>query len=589
MRPVFVLVFALLCYTQAHSQGSMLPLGNPAYHIIDRLAIKTGLPTPQHSAIKYYSRAEVVQFALRIDTLSGLVLSPRDRQDLEYIFLDNNEWVGQTQLDYLPLTQKRYDPSAPTLMEQALENEHFIRSKRPVVKKRLYQTPANLFEVNEPHFHFRLNPIIHLRYGPMQNEDQPVFFNQRGVEARAGIDDRVYLHFQLLETQARFPQYVNDWISTYKALPGNGLYKPYNSDVFNIRQGYDFLNSQGYVGFNLSAHIGLQWGYGRHFIGNGYRSLLLSDFSNNYLYLKLNWKVWRFHYQNIFAELNAISANARTGDVILPKKYYAAHHLSIDIFPNFNVGLFEAVVYNRNNQLELGYLNPFILYRAVEQGLGSPDNVLIGADGRWDLFKRVQLYGQLMLDEFVFKELVLERRGWWANKFGIQAGIKYMDALGIDHLDLQAELNLVRPYTYTHRDSSASYTHYNQPLAHPLGANFQEVMLRAQYRPLNRLSLDARLFLIAQGEEAPGLNYGANLLLPHTTRVSDYGVNLLQGVRADTWLAVCDLSYQLRHNLWLEAQILLRDKVSQDETRSQNTRVFNLGIRWNADRLRMEF
>jgi len=42
------------------------------------------------------------------------------------------------------------------------------------------------------------------------------------------------------------------------------------------------------------------------------------------------------------------------------------------------------------------------------------------------------------------------------RKVGAQAGLKYINAFGLDHLDLQAEYNSIRPYTYSFRDSSAS-------------------------------------------------------------------------------------------------------------------------------------
>ena len=77
-----------------------------------------------------------------------------------------------------------------------------------------------------------------------------------------------------------------------------------------------------------------------------------------------------------------------------------------------------------------------------------------------------------MLDEFTAKEM-FANNGYWANKYGIQLGGKYFDAFGVRNLDLQAELNMVRPYTYSHYDSTSNYTHYNQPLAHPLGADFR--------------------------------------------------------------------------------------------------------------------
>lgn len=588
MSPIrLIATLLLLCPLLVFAQGNQLPLGNPAYHTLDRLSIKSGIEAPFHPSMRYYSRADAARYAILLDT-SATNLSLLDREDLAYIFRDNNEWLGQP-VEVLPLAVRRHDKTIPTQIEAALADARYTKSQRPFLNF-FYPTPANFIEVNRPEFHLRVNPVIHLAYGQRQDAEDPYFFNQRGVQLRGGIDDRIYLHFDLLETQAALPNYVNDFVARFRAVPGNGLYKDYQSDVFNIERGVDFLNSQGYLGFNLTPHVGLQFGYGRHFIGNGYRSLILSDFANNYLYLKLNWKVWKFHYQNLFAELSPVSArDGSTAVEPLAKKYMAAHYLSINLLPNLTVGLYEAVMFTRNDQFEFQYLNPVILYRSIEQTIGSPDNVLLGANASWNIKKKVQLYGQVMLDEFVFNELFVERRGWWANKFGIQAGAKYIDALGVDHLDLQAEWNLVRPYTYTHRDSSAAYSHLNQSLAHPLGANFEEVVLRARYAPTHRWILEARAFFIRQGEDDTGVNYGANILLPHTSRVQDFGNELFQGVGAETQLIRLDASYQLRHNLFLDAYLLLREKNSDAAARNRSTTLFGLGVRWNAELVRYDF
>ena len=591
MRHLFLVGLLNLAVLSGYGQGSQLPQGNQAYHIVDRLAIK-GVPTVGlHTSIKYYDRAAVTRWALLTDSLAADQLTMLDKDDLNWLFTDNNEWLGVLQTPFPGMGLHKQPSGSASLIELSQQHAHYQRSQRPLLKGKIYATPANFYQIDEPHFHFRLNPLLQLRYGPMRHEggeNRPYFINQRGLEARAGVDDRVYLYFQLLESQAAFPDYVNQWIVKNRALPGNGLYKGYNSDVFDIQGGYDYLNSQGYVAFQLSQHLSAQWGYGRHFIGDGIRSMLLSDFTNNYLYLKLNWNVGRFHYQNLFTELNALSANSTPGDLVVPKKYMAAHYLSVDLTPRLRLGLFEAVVYQRGDGLELGYLNPVILYRTVEHALGSADNALIGLDGRWNVANKLQLYGQLMIDEFIFRELITERNGWWGNKFGIQAGIKYIDVLGIDHLDLQAEINMARPYTYTHRDSTTAYTHYNQPLAHPLGANFYETILSLRYQPKARWLLAAQWFQFAQGQDPAGRNFGSNLLLPHTSRTADYGIDMLQGLRADTWLGVVDLGYMLRHNLWVEAQYMLRRQRVEGGT-EKNMSVFNLGLRLNIDRPRLFF
>ena len=142
-------------------------------------------------------------------------------------------------------------------------------------------------------------------------------------------------------------------------MPGAGLYKIYSSSVFEVTDGFDYLNAQAYLGFNVSEHVGIQLGHGKHYIGNGYRSLLLSDFANNYYHLKFNWRVWRFQLQNIFAELSAQSGAGR--DRLLPKKYMASHYLDYKVNKNLSFGFFETVIFNRNNQFEFQYFNPVIL------------------------------------------------------------------------------------------------------------------------------------------------------------------------------------------------------------------------------------
>jgi len=589
-KQLLLFITILLCTEALHAQGSPIPRGNYAYPVLDRLEILSGIEAPYHSSLRYYQRGRAAQFAQQLDTLHSIQLSTLDRDDLEYIFLDNNEWLGQAALPNT-IGGPKYRPagdSAISLIEASLRDPRYQRSKRQLFKW-LYPTPANMLEVNTPAFHFRLNPALNMQLGRSGEAEQPFFQYSRGVELRAGIDDRVFVYMNLFENQAQYPQYVRDWYNEFYALPGANLVKNYNSKFLNINNGYDFLLSDGFVGFNLTPHIGAQFGYGRNFIGNGYRSLLLSDFSPNSIYLKLNWQIWKFHFQNIFAEMVSSSPNLNGNNIIEKKKYMATHHLSINLGPKFNVGLFETVMFSRENHFEFHYLNPVILYRAVEQGLGSPDNVILGFDGKWNLFKKVQLYGQLVIDEFLFKRLITDNQGYWANKFAIQAGIKYVNALGIDHLDLQLEYNLARPYTYAHFDTASSYTQSHQPLAHPLGANFKELILMLRYQPIKRLILDARFIRANFGEDGPGENWGANILKNNYQFQREYGNFIGQGVAAQTSLLGFDLSYRLAHNVFIDLQYFYRRKDSAEDARDQKSRFISAGVRVNMGKMRMDF
>ncbi|MEO6038811.1 MAG: hypothetical protein ABIQ93_10390, partial [Saprospiraceae bacterium] len=388
------------------AQAPGVPLNSPTYHILDRLDILTGVAGPIHPELKYFSREDVVAYALQMDTAAAL-LSSRDLEDLQYLADDSNE--------FLP------------------DSSRFLRRNKHPVFKTFYRTPANLFEVNVPDFQMRVNPLLNLHLGQEQGDPELLFQNQRGLEVRGAVDDKVFFFTNIVESQARYPNYVTSRIQEFQAIPGVATYKDYHPRFPNVRDAYDFNVASAYIGLHVTRHVSLQLGHGRHFIGNGYRSLLLSDYASNGFYLKLSTRVWRFHYQNLFMELSPVSQRQILGNEKVPKKYVALHYLNYKITPRLSLAFFEATVFNRSRQFEWQYLNPVILYRTVEGMLGSPDNVLVGFDGHWNLFRRCQLYGQVLIDEFLVSAVLKpDQKGWWGNKFGLQVGAKYMNALGID-------------------------------------------------------------------------------------------------------------------------------------------------------------
>jgi hypothetical protein len=363
-------------------------------------------------------------------------------------------------------------------------------------------------------------------------------------------------------------------------VPGQGFYKSFK------KTGYDYFDARGYITANIAKFIDVAFGYDKHFIGNGYRSLFLSDFSNSSLFFKLNTRIWKFNYQNLFMELQ--NAERFGADILIPKKYAAMHHLDIGITKWLNIGLFEGVVFGRKDHFEFGYLNPVIFYRSIEQQNGSFDNSVAGLDFKANVAHQFQFYGQLLLDEFKLSELKANK-GLWANKFGYQLGAKYIDAFRVKNLDLQVETNRVRPFTYSHRDSVANYTHYNQPLAHPLGANFQEFIGMARYQPAPKWMIQAKAIYYAQGKDTGNVSYGGNIFLPNIPpyRASEYGYHVGSGVKNKIGYASLLLSYELRPNLFLEMNAVYRKQSALGI--SENTSVIYAGIRWNMHRREFDF
>ncbi|MCP4443650.1 MAG: hypothetical protein GY810_32500 [Aureispira sp.] len=536
------------------------PLHDDNHKIIDRLQIRTGDFNGLHTFTGPLTRKDIVDYKNWAESESTfaekLKGSKRYQEDLRYITNDNND------------------------------TDTSVHSRKPFLKY-FYRTPAHLFEVRTKAFYFNINPIFHLKFGYEMRGNGGggglTFLNRRGAEIRGNIADKVYFYTSVTESQARFPTYVTNRVDRDFAIPGAGFFKQYDSRLTpQADDGFDYLVAQGYVGFNATKYIGIQLGHGTNFIGDGHRSLFLSDYAPNYFYLKLNTRVWKIQYQNIFAELTQnYTPFQRAQDDPFPKKYMAAHHLSINILKNLNIGLFESVIFSRGGSMELQYLNPIIFYRAVEQAVGSPDNVMIGLNWKYNFLKTASFYGQFVLDELSIGDISTNGFGWWGNKFGLQAGLKYIDAFGLDHLDLQVEYNMVRPYTYTFRDSTAIYNHYHQPLAHPLGANFHEVTAIVNYQPIPKLNIRAQMNYAQYGQDTLGSNWGSNLNPSYFTREQENNNKIGQGVKTNLLWFQLWVSYQIRHNLYADLQFTHRNENATLDALDNSANIISLGIRWN--------
>jgi hypothetical protein len=214
-----------------------------------------------------------------------------------------------------------------------------------------------------------------------------------------------------------------------------------------------------------------------------------------------------------------------------------------------------------------------------------------GVDFKANIRRQFQVYGQFLLDDINIAELK-NGSGYWANKFGIQAGVKYIDAFTIKNLDLQLEINRVRPFVYSHSDSTANYTHYNQPLAHPLGANFQEFIVIARYQPAPRWLIHAKIIAWKQGLDQPGDSYGANIFLPNnsTYRLREFGYDLGDGRQSKGLYASFLLSYELRENLFIDLSLVKRKlDITTAPITTTDATIISGGIRLNIQRRVFEF
>lgn len=566
----------------AVAQTTYLQLGQEDYNLLDRLETRSGRLTNEFFlTAKPVARRGAVSFLeeQRTEAL-GLGLSDIDRYNIERAISVSGEW--------------------------ATSGDGAIDSRRPLFKT-FYKKQPDFFRVNSKDFFLSVNPVLAVQgiaesTDPDRGTDNPLLANNRGIELRGMIAKRVGFYTYFSDNQEEPPAFVNDYIAygnqgrqldpgiRREAVPGADYYQTPG----NTGRKYDYLLARGYIDFAVVRdHINVTAGYDKHFIGDGIRSLFLSDFSSGAAFVRLTTKVWKLNYQNLYLELTPQYTRGR--DRVLDHKYATIHHLSVNATRWLNVGLFEGVVFNRPNAYEFSYLNPLILYRQTERSNGSPDNALLGINFKALAAKHLQIYGQLLLDEFKFSELT-GGNGWWGNKFGIQLGGKYFDAFTVKNLDLQAEVNIVRPFTYTHYDTIANYTNYNQPLAHPLGAGFGEIIGTARYQPVQNLFLTLKGMYYRQGLDSAGSNYGSNIFTNYGDRTPlnaadpEHGYKLTNGIKTSTMLLGLNASYELRENLFID--LGASHRVRKFETTmfaNQTTTYFYGGIRLNIARRDYDF
>jgi len=410
--------------------------------------------------------------------------------------------------------------------------------------------------------------------------NKSIFLNSRGISARGTIGRKVGFSTFITDNQERGPQFFQQNVGKFRAVPGVGFYKPFKTN------GYDYFDARGYITFKAAGAIDIQFGYDKNFIGNGYRSLFLSDWGNSNLFLKINTRIWKINYQNIFMEL--MPQFKKAGDTLLDRKYAAMHHLSMNVTKWLNIGLFEGVIFGRKNRFDFQYLNPIIFYRHIEGTVGSPDNAVAGFDFKANIAHKAQLYGQLLLDEFILSE-IKNKPTSWVNKWGIQVGLKYVDAFGVDNLDIQLETNRVRPFTYSHNDTISNYTHYNQPLAHPLGANFQEFLGIIRYQPAPKWYINLQAIYYYQGLDSAGKNFGGNIFRDYSTRTMNEGFKIGSGDKATCLNGFLQVSYELKENLFFELSGQYRKYKLQSNPKASTTTLITAGVRLNMFNRKYDF
>ena len=438
----------------------------------------------------------------------------------------------------------------------------------------------DIITLYKDNFWFAINPLMNFDIGYESNDDQTRYINTRGFEAKGEIGKGFSFYTSFYENQGSFVNYLDSNIRETHVVPGQGMIRAFKDD------GFDYAYASGYIAFNAGKYFDFQLGYDNNFIGDGYRSLLLSDNAFNYPFLKITAKFWHINYMVLYSQMMDINFKW-SEDLGYAKKWTTTHYLSWAASKRFSIGIFETIVWQTQDStgyrgFDVTYLNPIIFLRPAEFSMGSPDNALLGINMSFIVGRNSTFYGQLILDEFKLSEYQ-ENNGWWGNKFGWQLGFKSFDIFRLKNLFFQTEFNWVRPYTFAHHKTITNYGHYNAAIGHPLGGNFWESVNFIKYN-YRRFYFKYQFQYAMYGLDYDGQNYGKNIYEPYTTRVSDYGIEVGQGLKTTVVYNDLTVSWLINPAYNLNIALGYTFRTSTNDQRTVNTSFIHFGLRTSLNR-----
>ncbi len=424
--------------------------------------------------------------------------------------------------------------------------------------------------------------------GREYEEGKSVWKNTRGYQIGGTIGNRFSFYTNGFENQAIFSNYITDFIAEHKVVPSE-----MSGKVFNRVKDWAYVTAL--LSYTPNKHLNLALGYDKNFIGDGYRSMLLSDVAANYSFARIRATLGNIQYQTIFSymidnEVERLTNDRRFG---ARGKWNAMHYLDWNVSNRLSLGFFQAVTWSDvepegKRGFDFNFVHPFVFLRPIEgANISSPDKMRLGLNTKYEVFSKTAIYGQFMLEEFTAKEM-FNGSGFWSNKWAVQLGLRGSDLFKVKRLNYLAEFNTARPYTYSHFQRITSYSGMSQPLAHPLGANFREFLGIANYS-YKRFDFQGQVSYAKYGLDPIGKNYGGNIFLDYRTRVNEFGNKVGQGLATDLIFAEVKSSYLLnpKYNLRFELGFLLRNERSVEF--HQKTTLINVGLRSSFRNLYQDF
>lgn len=436
----------------------------------------------------------------------------------------------------------------------------------------------HLIDVKDKEYTFFVDYITDVTAGKDFSGKQSTWLNTRGYQIGGTVGKNFYFFSTGFENQAKFPEYLTTYINQVGMVPGQAYDR-----TFGLKPTKDWSYVTAIFSYTPVKYLNITAGQDKNFIGDGYRSQILSDVAAPYPFLKLTAKLGNVQYMAMWTYMDDPRAPVLSYITGHRKKWGTFHYLDWNVNNRLSFGFFDAVIWaDKDDQgnkrgFDFSYANPIIFLRPVEAANGSPDNALIGFTGKYKLTDNITAYGQFVLDEFESKSF-FTGGGSSRNKDAYQLGIRGSDLFSVRSLNYLLEYNAARPYTYSEQSEIINYSEAGEPLAHPFGANYKETvgMLNYTYK---RFDFSGEASYSHYGLDADNLNYGKDIFQSYLTPAKATANFIGQGLTTNMYYLEGKVAYVInpKFNLRIELGGIYRQEKNAAFT--DKTTMITFGLR----------
>ena len=346
----------------------------------------------------------------------------------------------------------------------------------------------HLFEVKGDYYFLTISPILDFSIGTDRKDtsSRRLFQNTRGIFVEGDLFKNFSFSTSFYENQARFTRYESAHYSELGELypnqstgqyntqnavvPGSARTKPFKVD------GFDYAFAVGNIVYKPTKWLHLSAGNSSHFIGDGYRSILLSDNGVPSPFYRVSTqflKKWQFNALRTRL-INLMRKPASTTvEAYYETKGYSNNYLTFQPNEKWSFSLFEGIIWSKGDSITSTKVNP-LFYNPVPliaPFVLSKDqiNSVLGFNISFSLNDNNRFYGQIALGDLNTKNAAM------------QFGFRGFNYFGLEDFMLQVEFNSVTKGMYHSSNARLNYIHYNLPIAHVKGNSFHEFIVRSNY------------------------------------------------------------------------------------------------------------